>query len=212
MLFLKRTAAAAVFFMASALVSGSSNAATVVFDTFGPADSYSSLKYGIDGTVFQAFFFQPSASGGLSRITTVLGRTTTATTQTIFNLYAGTASSIGALLKSFTVPNSASVGSGAIVTMNSVLMPSLVAGQYYWLSFTEPNAADGSSSTWSFNNQGYFDITIKSAGSSVGYLPAFRVEVDATPLPAALPLFATGLGAIGLLGWQRKRKKSRPAA
>ena len=26
------------------------------------------------------------------------------------------------------------------------------------------------------------------------------------PLPAALPLFATGLGAMGLLGWRRKRK------
>jgi hypothetical protein len=26
------------------------------------------------------------------------------------------------------------------------------------------------------------------------------------PLPATLPLFATGLGAIGLLGWRRKRK------
>ena len=27
-----------------------------------------------------------------------------------------------------------------------------------------------------------------------------------TPLPAALPLFATGLGGLGLLGWCRKRK------
>jgi hypothetical protein len=27
-----------------------------------------------------------------------------------------------------------------------------------------------------------------------------------TPVPAALPLFATGLGALGLLGWRRKRK------
>lgn len=27
-----------------------------------------------------------------------------------------------------------------------------------------------------------------------------------TPLPAALPLFATGLGAIGLVGWRRRRK------
>jgi len=26
-----------------------------------------------------------------------------------------------------------------------------------------------------------------------------------TPLPAALPLFATGLGALGLLGWRRRR-------
>ncbi len=28
----------------------------------------------------------------------------------------------------------------------------------------------------------------------------------ATPIPAAAPLFATGLGAMGLLGWRRKRK------
>jgi hypothetical protein len=28
----------------------------------------------------------------------------------------------------------------------------------------------------------------------------------ATPLPAALPLFATGIGGLSLLGWRRKRK------
>jgi hypothetical protein len=38
-----------------------------------------------------------------------------------------------------------------------------------------------------------FDVTNVSVGSE-------------TPLPAALPLFATGLGAFGLLGWRRKRK------
>ena len=31
------------------------------------------------------------------------------------------------------------------------------------------------------------------------------VPVSEVPLPAALPLFATGLGALGLLGWRRKR-------
>ena len=31
-------------------------------------------------------------------------------------------------------------------------------------------------------------------------------SVVTTPLPAALPLFATGLGSLGLLGWRRKRK------
>jgi hypothetical protein len=35
---------------------------------------------------------------------------------------------------------------------------------------------------------------------------------SATPLPATLPLFATGLGALGLLGWHRKRKKAGLAA
>ena len=29
---------------------------------------------------------------------------------------------------------------------------------------------------------------------------------SATPLPAALPLFATSLGGLGLLGWRRKRR------
>jgi hypothetical protein len=35
---------------------------------------------------------------------------------------------------------------------------------------------------------------------------------SATPLPAALPLFAGGLGALGLLGWRRKRKAAALAA
>ena len=33
----------------------------------------------------------------------------------------------------------------------------------------------------------------------------------ATPLPATLPLFATGLGALGLLGWRRKKKAQAAA-
>jgi hypothetical protein len=30
----------------------------------------------------------------------------------------------------------------------------------------------------------------------------------ATPLPAALPFFASGLGALGLFGWRRKQSRS----
>ena len=38
------------------------------------------------------------------------------------------------------------------------------------------------------------------------------VIATATPLPAALPLFGTGLGVVGLLGWRRKRKAQAVAA
>lgn len=44
----------------------------------------------------------------------------------------------------------------------------------------------------------------------VGYVITFNVTETTppveTPLPAALPLFATGLGAMGFLGWRRKKK------
>ena len=39
----------------------------------------------------------------------------------------------------------------------------------------------------------------------------FTGTITQTPLPAALPLFATGLGALGLLGWRRKRKAAAVA-
>ena len=44
--------------------------------------------------------------------------------------------------------------------------------------------------------------------TQVGTLEVFATT---TPLPAALPLFATGLGALGLLGWRRKRKAQAAA-
>jgi hypothetical protein len=42
-----------------------------------------------------------------------------------------------------------------------------------------------------------------------GTVPAAE---SATPLPATLPLFATGLGGLGLLGWRRKNKRAARAA
>jgi hypothetical protein len=50
------------------------------------------------------------------------------------------------------------------------------------------------------------------SGDPSGYVTASAVVPSAVPLPAALPLFATGLGALGLLGWHRKRKKTAAIA
>jgi hypothetical protein len=35
--------------------------------------------------------------------------------------------------------------------------------------------------------------------------------ISGTPLPAALPVFVAGLGALDLLGWRRKRKARKVA-
>ena len=41
-----------------------------------------------------------------------------------------------------------------------------------------------------------------------GYTEAWVAHLSNVPLAAALPLFATGLGAMGLVGWRRKRKSA----
>ncbi|HLH98023.1 MAG TPA: hypothetical protein VKW08_23195 [Xanthobacteraceae bacterium] len=48
----------------------------------------------------------------------------------------------------------------------------------------------------------------RSPGQDNGSITNLDLTVNetVTPLPAAFPLFATGLGVIGLVGWNRKRK------
>ena len=50
----------------------------------------------------------------------------------------------------------------------------------------------------------YFSVTDPSSLYNPGDLGT--VAVSETPLPATLPLFASGLGALGLLGWHRRRR------
>jgi hypothetical protein len=50
-----------------------------------------------------------------------------------------------------------------------------------------------------------FDVWVKTSVGS-GDMALTGSELSQTPLPAALPLFAGGLGALGLLGWRRKKK------
>jgi DNA-binding beta-propeller fold protein YncE len=46
------------------------------------------------------------------------------------------------------------------------------------------------------------NLAVNPCPTSLGCIEVFAP----TPLPTALPLLATGLGAIGLLAWRRKRK------
>jgi hypothetical protein len=62
---------------------------------------------------------------------------------------------------------------------------------------------------------GFFDlatiIMLVGTDEGVSFRAPGQWSVTTTPevpLPAALPLFATGLGALGLLGWRRKRKQA----
>lgn len=45
---------------------------------------------------------------------------------------------------------------------------------------------------------------------TVDFTGDLALATNAVPLPATLPLFATGIGMMGLLGWRRKRKGVAP--
>lgn len=57
------------------------------------------------------------------------------------------------------------------------------------------------------SNFGLLVFTILNNEDVFATVNGVATDSASTPLPAALPLFATGLGALGLLSWRRKRKQ-----
>jgi hypothetical protein len=81
----------------------------------------------------------------------------------------------------------------------------------YVIAWTAITAADGSFTVISQNvGAGGPGEPNKSYGMQAFAL--IQSDVSATPLPAALPLFASGLGAFGLLRWRKKHKSAAAAA
>jgi hypothetical protein len=61
---------------------------------------------------------------------------------------------------------------------------------------------EGGSGFWAGGGPTPDLFTVNDTLDAVG----FDVASSVTPLPATFPLFATGIGGLGLLGWRRKRK------
>jgi hypothetical protein len=92
------------------------------------------------------------------------------------------------------------------------------AGNFLWLSAERPIVTGttfpaGTTDLQGWTRDAMLDPDWLRVGMDIvgGTTPptfnfSFQLEGDAVPLPAAFPLFATGLGGLGLLGWRRKRK------
>lgn len=82
-------------------------------------------------------------------------------------------------------------------------------GDFLSLSETAPSFVSIAANMFVAEGQS-FPYTFTSAGTyAYGSAPLAiidNISVSATPIPAAFPLFATGLGVIGLLNRRRKRK------
>ena len=91
---------------------------------------------------------------------------------------------------------------GATFSLNGNLLSSTGSTGYGSLvSFLIPAAL--------FQGSNVFEVVVQNdpfdGPNPTGLLVS--ADVSAVPLPAALPLFASGIGALGLLGWRRKKRK-----
>ena len=123
-----------------------------------------------------------------------------------FNLFNGTYTD-GTALQQDNVNTLASTFPSTVtlaITLNGV-DPSIDLAADLDLYVTENSQGVGNSFNANFGDGVTFTINAPPGvivTSDSGVFP----DTAATPLPAALPLFATGLGGLGLLGWRRKRK------
>ena len=93
-------------------------------------------------------------------------------------------------------------------------LPNLVDGSISELllwSLISPNGLP--TGVLSFGQDGSGNLYIVGEGAGGGVFRIASAAVDPVPIPAALPLFAAGLGAMGFFGWRRNRKLGvrRPA-
>jgi len=94
---------------------------------------------------------------------------------------------------------------------------SLPADTLYWVALS--SSANGSVNwSWSYDTSGP-GVADEFFANTTGVFPnsdgPYQMEVgglNPTPVPATLPLFASGVGAMGLFGWRRKRKAAAIAA
>ena len=119
------------------------------------------------------------------------------------------------------VPNGTFIDSSIVAGTPSPTGPinltpnwSLAAGTYWLAAVGTPGALE-----WQTLNGAIGGYAIGNGTGSAGSWTGVSGElepmalitgtvsgVSPVPLPATLPLFATGLGALGLLGWRRKKK------
>lgn len=81
--------------------------------------------------------------------------------------------------------------------------------------FTISFSGNGTAFTALGQDYGLIDPEICGTNGNCIPLTTFSVTdtlAAQTPLPAALPLFASGLGGLGLFGWRRKRKAQEAVA
>ena len=119
-------------------------------------------------------------------------------------------SSFSDLERQYPVTGPSSVGPGTIPELASSTTASLVDldGSDHFLGLPATYFGGPLTGAVTFAGQTFGTLGLQRGDYvySLSNGDTYTVSVGGTPLPAALPLFATGLGGLGLFGWRRKKK------
>jgi hypothetical protein len=203
----------------------STSYAEIIFSDFGPGnhfDTYdgrtvSTASSSAEGLYSPAMGFSSSIDADLTQLDLAiqhvddpLNTRPSLNTGTTISLYTNVGNALGSLLGSWTLGTLPIITTdGGIATISGITDVHLNAGGSYYLL---AQAAGDDWNAWMLNDIGTSGPTIIADNFRIDTLGAFDVigtpTTTAVPLPGTLPLFAAGLGALGLLAWRRRRKTS----
>jgi hypothetical protein len=198
------------------MVPGTSGA-VVVYSDFGPGDTYNTGEAFVIGSALGHSFetaaaFTPTINCVFAALDIAAGYIS-GTNEIEVDLARDNSGVPGAVLESFTFTGLALTTSGGeVLHADSVLNPSLLAGDQYWVVASAP--ASDPEAGWFFNSTGAIgqDYNRDGAGWYAALDPTGApdptgaFEIDATtvvPEPATMTLL--GLGLAGLVGRQIRR-------
>ena len=96
--------------------------------------------------------------------------------------------------------------SDGVYSPNSFIVENFNTSTYVNFEFVNPLTTPGTDDLILSDSASYECNFCAPVRAIVSGDAASGDNVGATPLPTTIPLFASGLGALGILGWRRKRK------
>jgi hypothetical protein len=197
-----RTGVVAFFLLAFASIPSSGAS---LFTNFGAGDSYNTTSsWNIYNNLSVAGSFTVSETTTLSNVRLPLRTTGSPDFNLIVSIVGPGALPTDTILETWTLTSADLLNApgGRIETLTSVLSPTLIQGQTYWLAVESDTTEAASAYRWYFNSTGQIGLAYRAGTGGTWSdfptttTPVFEVNGSNVPEPSAALLLLGGLSAI----------------
>jgi|SoiMethySBSTD1v2_1073268.scaffolds.fasta_scaffold431006_1 hypothetical protein len=203
--------------LSNSVTNGGSSATASITSQPSPllTGSVSANGTGNQGTVFAQYQYYFSVVGPDAVLVPVIISANAAVSPSVIQnaafLSLSTSSGAGELARACQSSVVGNCGGSIVPSFSYLATKDILSNSLNIIGLTLSLIANTNTGNTSETGSGFIDpiLTIDPAFARAGeFSLAFSAGVGntATPLPAALPLFGTGLGLMGLVGWWRKRR------